>query len=522
MADNYAVLYSKYQRSMVAVSDLEQQRDRYQKELDRMTKESKQIEKNVRTLCETILKKDRETGDGSREVWFRKSLLELVADAQDSLERYFPGIEGMLRSLLEHNEQRTKMIAELKRQLKDSESKAEERYSEMEKRKDAVIEKLSDQLKSGNGQEVEEIDALVDQSKQELVDLDMPLNDGVSFHVEDDDDISDDVGEAAEALFDMDEAVLKKVPKINFSEKTKRKIKEKIGDVIEIKAAEVQAQAEKLDDIQKLLIGVIGDTGYSQRNDIYEEALKRNPNIKSESRIKTALYGLRGDIKQGKNVIYVIIDIRKCPVPGSGNFNVYSLTNFGKTLYRFLFGKEPHEAEMDVVIRHHGTLEHGYGILKTAEMISEMAFVRNSGAKVISLTRRKDYAIKTKDNSSYIPDIILIQKMKDEEQRRYLEYETGKCTKSDFFAKCNKIASFSRYLNFIVPNQEVKNYLLGEIEEWKEQILAPGAFPGKGTIHIRVATYDELKKGDSRHKLPWPPEKTISLPKKERERRGDS
>ena len=59
MADNYAVLYSKYQRSMVAVSDLEQQRDRYQKELDRMTKESKQIEKNVRTLCETILKKDR-------------------------------------------------------------------------------------------------------------------------------------------------------------------------------------------------------------------------------------------------------------------------------------------------------------------------------------------------------------------------------------------------------------------------------------------------------------------------------
>ena len=140
MADNYAVLYSKYQRSMVAVSDLEQQRDRYQKELDRMTKESKQIEKNVRTLCETILKKDRETGDGSREVWFRKSLLELVADAQDSLERYFPGIEGMLRSLLEHNEQRTKMIAELKRQLKDSESKAEERYSEMEKRKDAVIE----------------------------------------------------------------------------------------------------------------------------------------------------------------------------------------------------------------------------------------------------------------------------------------------------------------------------------------------------------------------------------------------
>ena len=85
MADNYAVLYSKYQRSMVAVSDLEQQRDRYQKELDRMTKESKQIEKNVRTLCETILKKDWETGDGSREVWFRKSHLALVADAQDSL-----------------------------------------------------------------------------------------------------------------------------------------------------------------------------------------------------------------------------------------------------------------------------------------------------------------------------------------------------------------------------------------------------------------------------------------------------
>ena len=132
--------------------------------------------KSYTNLCETILKKDRETGDGSREVWFRKSLLELVADAQDSLERYFPGIEGMLRSLLEHNEQRTKMIAELKRQLKDSESKAEERYSEMEKRKDAVIEKLSDQLKSGNGQEVEEIDALdqsIEKTRTELSDAAM-------------------------------------------------------------------------------------------------------------------------------------------------------------------------------------------------------------------------------------------------------------------------------------------------------------------------------------------------------------
>ena len=50
----------------------------------------------------------------------------------------------------------------------------------------------------------------------------------------------------------------------------------------------MQAQAEKLDDIQKLLIGVIGDTGYSQLNDIFAEVLKRNPNIKSESRINTA------------------------------------------------------------------------------------------------------------------------------------------------------------------------------------------------------------------------------------------
>lgn len=60
MAESYSVLYGKYQRALVSIRELEQERDFYDQQLDELKQSYTMIEKNTKTLCETILKKERE------------------------------------------------------------------------------------------------------------------------------------------------------------------------------------------------------------------------------------------------------------------------------------------------------------------------------------------------------------------------------------------------------------------------------------------------------------------------------
>ena len=81
-------------------------------------------------------------------------------------------------------------------------------------------------------------------------------------------------------------------------------------------------------------------------------------------------------------------------------------------------------------------------------------------ADVVYMTRAKEYTVKTGENSSYIPDIVIVYKGKNgQEYREYYEYETAKCQGKDFFAKCNKMASFTRFINIIVPGKPEKEII---------------------------------------------------------------
>lgn len=75
-----------------------------------------------------------------------------------------------------------------------------------------------------------------------------------------------------------------------------------------------------------------------------------------------------------------------------------------------------------------------------------------------------------------------------------MNMETSKMPGKRFFAKCNKMASFTRFINIIVPGKPEKEIVLKELEEWKNKCLE-GEYPLKWErpIEGRVLTYNELK-----------------------------
>ena len=513
MGDSYTVLYGKYQRALIAIRNLEQQNELYRNDMENVRSEQKQIEKNIRTLCETILKKDKELKNEKNDVWFRMKLLEMISTAQESLERYFPNMEGLMKDLLKANENRRDYIKTLEKQIADQESAWEKKYQNMITSKESLIIELRERLEQGD-RNIAEVDELIDNAQAELVNLDMPLGDAYTVVEEVEDDIGQEVVDSIDSFYENGDIVLniEKGPNVRLSESSNKKIQEKITDVKEYQEEKLNDYAEKLSKMQLMVLEIMGDTGKSEFASLYEEAKIRKPDIKSESSVRVALYGLCKTVHKTVQKEKVIESI-KCPAPGSANLILYYLTDLGKQLYYYIFSKTASIAEMELIKNHHSSLEHGYGIVKTAQMIQNMEYIKKNNAELIYLTRRKDYSVQISDNSSYIPDIVIVFKKNGKEQKRYIEYETGKCTGLSFITKCNKIANFSRYLNFIVPNIEIKELLNNEIKKWRDMIVEPGKFPGKGTIHIRIATFSELQNGNSKYNMPWPPETTISQPK---------
>ena len=124
-------------------------------------------------------------------------------------------------------------------------------------------------------------------------------------------------------------------------------------------------------------------------------------------------------------------------------------------------------------------------------------------ADVQYLTRGKEFSVKTGENTSYIPDIVIKYKGKNgRDILEYIEYETGKGnTKDDFMKKCNKIASFTNIIYIIIPSEEIKTTVLDKINYWKESVMKSDEWPGQGSsIEVKLLTYYGLKtQSDAKH-----------------------
>ena len=525
MAESYQVLKGKYAMALSSIRELEQERDEANAKIETMMEERVQLEKSTKYLCETILKKEREK-EGEIP-WFKLPLPQMISQAQASLEDYFPSIKKIYKRLMDINGERTKTIAQLNLQIDKMKESHKKEMSEQAAYKDEIIKSLKEKLKTGklDDEDIEKVISSVSSSvsDSDLANIDMDTSD-MSFEEEDSDSLASVVIESANPFHENHEFrtnINASIPVKN-TLNTKKETTKIVKKVLENQIDATSRVVKKLTDSQKITIRFLGETGASSLPDLINFAEQKYPMDPVKSRLGTGMQALTKKDKFGEGQWPgELVESVKCPVPGSPNFSLYRLTALGRDVYIYLFEKKPAEPEMNAIIRNHGTLEHGYGIKKTAEMMKEAQYVKKVDAKVIYMTRVKEYTVKTGEKSSYIPDIVLVYIGKNgKEIREYYEYETAKCNETDFFAKCNKIVSFTRLINIIVPGKPEKEIVMKELENWKKSCLEAKEFPFKWErpVEGRVLTYNELK-GQSNiedtRQLDWT-RITISRPRKER------
>lgn len=526
MADSYQVLKGKYEMALSSIRELEQERDIANHKISKMQEERAKQDKSTKYLCETILKKEKEK---KGEVpWFKLDLPDMIDEAQRSIENYFPSIQKMCEKLIKHNGERTETIAKLNRDIEKMQETHKKELAEQASYKDKIISELKDKLKTGKleDEEIETVVSSVKMPKMESIDMDAS---GASMEIveEESDDFSDAVYAAAYSFENTQEVKVpvKQGPPVKNSPKTKEATKNVVKKVVEKTTEDTEAATIKLNDMQKMTIRIMGETGAASASDMKTLAEKKYPDDPMKSRITNGLTGLIRHDKSAKdgwpgNLVEAI----KCSIPGTPNFCVYRLTDLGKNVYRYRFGKEPVKSEVNLIIKNHTSIEHGYGIKNTAILLKNAKYIKKMDADVVYMTRAKEYTVKTGENSSYIPDIVIVYKGKNgQEYREYYEYETAKCQGKDFFAKCNKMASFTRFINIIVPGKPEKEIILKELEEWKEKCLE-GEYPLKWErpVEGRVLTYNELKSQNDVNdirQVDWT-RVTVSRPRKGKEKKS--
>ena len=517
MPDSYTVLYGKYQRALVTVREITQEKERAENKLHTIENDNKQLEKSTRTLCETVMKRGKASDE--EKTWFKMSLKDMVDAAQESIEGYFPSVEGMIKNLLEKNKTRTSKIIKLQTDIDKMKAEHEDEMKELENAKDEVIAELTKKLRTGRVDDLSEIEKITKASSvRQKDDIDMDDTPGTTeILLEDEDGLEDIIDEGISAEYEYEENVIPatKGPKVNLSNKVKEKIKDTVDELTEREDMIAAERAGKMSDAQKLILRIIGETGFSEMTEIVEAAKTQFPDLKSVSTIKSVLHGIIGKSEEADN--YLLVSY-KIPVPGSSNFAVYMMTKLGKIVFRYLFGKDPKMSHAEMVMKAHTTLEHGYGIRNTAKLIEKMPFMQKyEKTKVTWLTRSKEYMIKTGPNSSYIPDIIIEFEKNGKPQRRYVEYETGKCAEADFYAKCSKMAVVSKYINIVVPNKEAKEATLAKIEKWRSLVKDnPSKFPeNQNELVFQISTYKELedKKTNHSNDIEWDTTTSVSKPK---------
>lgn len=514
-----SVLLGKYERSLLIIRELEQERDKYRKDYETLESENKKLNKSMKNLCETILKKKNVKKDDNEVAWFRMGLPQMIDAAQTYIDSYFQSIKDNMNRMLEINSEMEVENQKLRNQMEEEEKEFAKKLDETIKVKDDVIQELRKRLATGRVDE-ETLDKIIEPAKLQKENINMPLNDSVSIQIEDSDGVEEDVVEATEVLYGEKEIAIT-VPKgikVKASEKMKNTLKSKIQDIQEDRTNVIESYAKELSERQRYIIRVIGETGFSEMSEILNEIRTREPTM-TESSIKASLH----DISQkSAEIPESLIEICKFSTAGAPRFSVYKLNETGKDIFRYLFSKDPVPSEAEIIVKDHTSLEHGYGIKKTALLIKELKFVKAADAEVHYLTRASEFRIKTGDKTSYIPDIVIVFNNNGKTSKLYIEYETGKCHDLDLIAKCNKMSIFSKSINIIVPNNEAKANLIKKVEKWKDSLPKDGfTNPVKKRVTVRINTFYEIRDGDCSKKIDWTwtKEVTVLSEKKEDEKK---
>ena len=492
MPENYTVLYGKYQRALISIRELEQDRDRYKNKLEEEQQKQKQIKNKTEYLCSTILKKKRASKNEKAD--FKQGIEEKLDSAQSYIEEYTEKNAKILSTLTEQQERRTAEIKELKRKIEQLKAS---------RGTDADVSSEPDRTEAGKEEK---------ETKKNADKKNSPpgKNFNVNFSI---DGEGDDLLSAELLYSNKNFNTTRGLPAV-VHDKKKAKIQEKFKkEAAKQKNSVLQNYLDE-NDINEwdiALIKIIGSTGKAERKEVQNIYLEQDKN-NSSYRADTSFSKL---CIRSEDSPDSILETLKTSTPKQPSLSLFRLTDLGSRIYEYLFKKPPVESEWTIIEKNHSSVEHGYGIKNTAELMQDMMYVKNLNANVIYLTRCRDYMIGVGDDKKYIPDIVITYMKNGSEVCEYFEYETGKCPAVDFSKKCNKMAMILDRINIIVPSKAAKDVIDDNIEKWREEVAEKRqAHPGwnKKTVQIKVMTYKELSAQQNKKSISWSISKTVEFP----------
>ena len=136
---------------------------------------------------------------------------------------------------------------------------------------------------------------------------------------------------------------------------------------IDGKVWDIPNELQKLNIYQEEMIKVMGESGYSETRQIYDEVMKRMD--VQETTLKNQMAGLVENIIVESELVSTFL---------RRNLNLYGLTGLGEEIYRHLTYKNPVKSEKNKLKTQHSSLKHAYSIKDTATILQELGYTNIS------------------------------------------------------------------------------------------------------------------------------------------------
>ena len=461
------------ERNQILSVRIQQMKDQHANENARQQEIITQLrhaESSARTLCTIILSKDRsEMQLGTNYNWNSLDTEELIKKAINSYREYCSGRTKSLQQMKDYAMEKARKLEEMEDQIGElkEEHKKELRNADNEaaKAKRAMSEAVQ---KLGTSVIKPVIDS-VRETTGSLNNIDTVVEDEISEASE---SIQGTLKVKEKALT---EVAMKKEPEYALSKSAKAQV-EKLAKETREKADEATASLmEKLDDLQWTIIEVIGKTGYSEQQVIFDE-IRRKTEYK-DGTIYTKIKSL--------NDMNILTQV-KGTYAGVSRATFFKLNAMGIKLYSIRYKKTPEPAEMDIINAEHTSLKHGYSIKACYLLFKTSGQIKN-----LSMYTRKQFSMDSGNGTKYIPDIV----GEYENRPIYFEYETGTMEDaSEIWKKLDKMIFHTREYNFISPGQQGTVKIQKAIYEWIQKNKNESFMK---SLTIRFTTFDHLKKAIS-------------------------
>lgn len=456
MADNSASLIARYNRALAANDLMTEQFRKESEQIEAARKASEALDVKIRKLCASILGEDPDP---------ETDTLALIASAQAKYDTSFDKWSGKIKLASDR-------IRESEAEIKD-----------LEKRKKRLLEGLpeedpEEEAAEEKEEKKEKEEAVTKEEKKSLSSMKASLKQG-----RDRKEASGLDDAARNAAFEQVEKI--KVQEGQPSASRESDSRKKKQARFDLRKKEIDDMLGNLPDDDGEVFVVIGKHGCSEVGQIAEKITAANPGKKDPApKVRDALDRL---------VRMKLVNVKSdCRAINLNNAKLYWLSEAGKEAYERKTGKKPTESEYEAIVREHGTADHGYGIRAVARLLMDSEFVKSRHAEVEYLNNRRQ--IKAGEDSFFIPDITIRWKNRDGKDAHpvYLEYETTKTERSNFFDKCNKYFEYGNKINIIVPAAEEKEKVVKGIASYVRKAEEDGII--KKNIYFRVSTFNELKK----------------------------